>query len=96
MKTPDIPVEPISLLRCDSEFIPIVRSGAWTDIGFRSRMEDVYVCVDDFMHHYGLQHTSDGPNAFYGVLILSNLYSFNYQHLSFNTSSGSVGNTSIG
>lgn len=66
IKTPDIPVEPL-IEDCESEFLPIVRSGAWTDIGYRSNMEDVYVCLDDFMHHYGLQHSGEGPNAFYGV-----------------------------
>lgn len=46
--------------------MPVLRSGGWADIGSRSNMEDVYVCLDDFFHNYGL---SDGnrPNAFYGV-----------------------------
>lgn len=65
---PDMAVEPL-IAACESEFLPIVRSGAWTDIGFRSNMEDVYVRLDDFMHHYGLQHTGEGPNAFYGVRV---------------------------
>ncbi|EXB94130.1 putative protein phosphatase 2C 22 [Morus notabilis] len=52
---------------CQAQFVPIVRSGAWTDIGFRKSMEDVYVCVDNFMHAYGLKDLPDGPNAFYGV-----------------------------
>ncbi|GMI92845.1 DNA-binding protein phosphatase 1 [Hibiscus trionum] len=46
-----------------AEFIPIVRSGAWADIGIRTSMEDVYLCVDD----YGVKNFADGPNAFYGV-----------------------------
>ena len=50
-----------------SEFIPIIRSGAWTDIGFRTRMEDVYVCIDNFMDDYGLKSFTDRPSAFYGV-----------------------------
>ncbi|OMO52185.1 phosphatase 2C (PP2C)-like protein [Corchorus capsularis] len=50
-----------------AEFIPIVRSGAWADIGFRTSMEDVYLCIDDFMHDYGLKNFADGPSAFYGV-----------------------------
>ncbi|XWS70834.1 hypothetical protein CRYUN_Cryun03dG0083000 [Craigia yunnanensis] len=45
----------------------IVRSGAWADIGFRTSMEDVYLCVDDFVHNYGLKNFTDGPSAFYGV-----------------------------
>lgn len=49
------------------EFIPIVRSGAWADMGFRSSMEDVYLCVDNLMHDYGVENLSAGPSAFYGV-----------------------------
>lgn len=52
---------------CPSQFFPIVRSGAWTDIGFRSTMEDVYVCADNFVQDYGLENLPDGPSAFYGV-----------------------------
>ncbi|XP_031489604.1 probable protein phosphatase 2C 57 isoform X1 [Nymphaea colorata] len=48
----------------ESDFIPVVRSGGWADIGIRRTMEDVYVCFDDFLHdckHLG------SPSAFYGV-----------------------------
>ncbi|KAL9250446.1 putative protein phosphatase 2C 22 [Drosera capensis] len=62
-----VPIEQLSVTECEVDFLPIVRSGAWTDIGFRSSMEDVYVCLDDGMHHYGLDHISKGPYAFYGV-----------------------------
>lgn len=51
----------------ESEFIPIIRSGGWTDIGSRKSMEDVYVCVDNFMKDYGLKCFVDRPSAFYGV-----------------------------
>jgi len=54
---------------CQSDFFPTLRSGACADIGFRSSMEDVYVCVDNFMHDFGLKHCIDGPSAFYGVFI---------------------------
>ena len=51
------------------DFIPIIRSGAWADIGnFRPRMEDVYICADNFMSDYGLKNAIDGPISFYGVL----------------------------
>ncbi|XP_058074646.1 probable protein phosphatase 2C 57 isoform X2 [Magnolia sinica] len=52
---------------CETEFIPIVRSGGWADIGFRQSMEDVYVCVDNFMHDYGFNNFGEEPGAFYGV-----------------------------
>lgn len=55
---------------CESEFLPKLRSGACADIGFRSNMEDVYVCVDNFMLDYGLEN-HDGPSAFYGVFFYS-------------------------
>jgi protein phosphatase 2C family protein 2/3 len=58
----------------ESEFIPIVRSGACTDIGLRPKMEDVYVCVDNFTQKYGLKNMTDGPTAFYGVILFSYYY----------------------
>lgn len=68
-KTSDVPVEPGPSLE-DCESIPIVRSGACADIGLRTKMEDVYVCIDDFMLEYGLKNMTDGPSAFYGVILL--------------------------
>jgi hypothetical protein len=55
---------------CQSDFLPNLRSGGYADIGFRSSMEDVYVCVDNFMQDHGVnKHVIDGPSAFYGVYI---------------------------
>ncbi|KAL5975210.1 hypothetical protein ACLOJK_031889 [Asimina triloba] len=51
----------------ETEFIPIVRSGGWADIGFRQSMEDEYVCLDNFMREYGFSDITEEPNAFYGV-----------------------------
>ncbi|PON57946.1 Protein phosphatase [Parasponia andersonii] len=67
-KKTDVSVEAgVGAEDCPSQFFPIVRSGAWTDIGFRSTMEDAYVCADNFMQDYGLENLPDGPSAFYGV-----------------------------
>ena len=64
----DIAVENVHVVENHgAEFTSIVCSGAWTYIGFRTSMEDVYLCVDDFMHDYGLKNFADGPSAFYGV-----------------------------
>lgn len=52
---------------CKSQFLPVIRSGACADIGSRRSMEDVYVCVDNFVRDYALTNMADGPNAFYGV-----------------------------
>ncbi|KAM7256002.1 hypothetical protein ACFE04_011743 [Oxalis oulophora] len=53
----------------DDDYIPILRSGAWADIGFRTNMEDVYLCLDNFTRNYGLNHddVADVSVAFYGV-----------------------------
>ncbi|KAJ6924685.1 protein phosphatase 2C 22 isoform X1 [Populus alba x Populus x berolinensis] len=67
-KTLDISVKPnLGEEKHDADFVPIVRSGACADIGFRSSMEDVYIRADNFMSDYGLKNATDGPNAFYGV-----------------------------
>ncbi|KAI6680124.1 hypothetical protein NL676_034005 [Syzygium grande] len=64
----DIADDPMSgVWSCESEFLPVIRSGACADIGYRTSMEDAYVCVDDFVRDYGLTNMADGPNAFYGV-----------------------------
>ncbi|ONK59462.1 uncharacterized protein A4U43_C08F6670 [Asparagus officinalis] len=64
----DVPIETETCREsCDSDFLPIVRSGGWADIGFRRSMEDVYVCYDNLMHEFGLKKLEEGPNAFYGV-----------------------------
>ncbi|XP_058785841.1 probable protein phosphatase 2C 22 [Vicia villosa] len=49
------------------DFLPKLRSGGYADVGFRSSMEDVYVCVDHFMQDPGLNKHIGGPSAFYGV-----------------------------
>lgn len=67
LKASDIAVENGHVESHDAEFTLIVRSGAWADIGFRTSMEDVYLCVDDFMHDNGLKNFAYGPSAFYGV-----------------------------
>ncbi|CBI20977.3 hypothetical protein VitviT2T_004740 [Vitis vinifera] len=68
MKTTENSVESgLSVEDHETDFIPIVRSGAWTDVGFRKSMEDVYVCVDNFTSEYGFKNLNEEPNAFYGV-----------------------------
>lgn len=74
MKMSDVSAESGHCLEdCGSEYIPILRSGACTDMGFRTSMEDVYVCLDNFMEDYGLKSYIDGPNAFYGVFFFPHL-----------------------
>ncbi|KAF8046629.1 hypothetical protein N665_3575s0004 [Sinapis alba] len=52
------------------KFVPAMRSGAWSDIGSRSSMEDAYLCLDNLLDSYGLKDPDeDGgtSTAFYGV-----------------------------
>ncbi|KAG0458177.1 hypothetical protein HPP92_023334 [Vanilla planifolia] len=53
--------------RSEIEFMPIVRSGAWADIGSRQNMEDTYVCCNDLAGEYGFKNSGDGPYAYYAV-----------------------------
>lgn len=52
---------------CQTDFVPIVRSGGWADIGFRPSMEDTHVCVDNITLDYGISSFTEVPNAFYAV-----------------------------
>lgn len=63
----DASVEILNQEDCKAEFVPLVRSGAWADMGFRGSMEDVYICADSFVHDYGGKNPIQGPGAFYAV-----------------------------
>ena len=63
----------------ETEYIPILRSGGWADIGIRPSMEDAFVCCDNFMQDYGLKNFGEGPGAFYGVLFLGIIYCIQIQ-----------------
>ncbi|XP_019417776.1 PREDICTED: probable protein phosphatase 2C 22 isoform X2 [Lupinus angustifolius] len=68
VKLSDVSAEPGRVSEeCQSDFLPELRSGAHADIGFRSTMEDAYICVDNFMQNFGLKKHIDGPSAFYAV-----------------------------
>ena len=51
----------------ETGFIPIVRSKAWADKGVRTSIENVYLCVDNFMDDYGIENFTAEPISFYGV-----------------------------
>lgn len=70
-KTVDISIEPVvGEENHETEFIPVVRSGGYASIGIRTSMEDVFLCVDNFLFDYGLKNFTEGPSAFYGVCLL--------------------------
>ncbi|XP_073133869.1 probable protein phosphatase 2C 22 [Henckelia pumila] len=67
-RSSDIAIEQtLNVEDVETEFIPLLRSGAWADIGSRSSMEDVYVCADNMMNDYGQNDGDERPRAFYGV-----------------------------
>lgn len=50
-----------------TNFIPVLRSGGWADIGDRDCMEDTHICIDSFVDKFGFPPIEEGPGAFYGV-----------------------------
>ncbi|KAI9092789.1 hypothetical protein K1719_027586 [Acacia pycnantha] len=69
-KVSEVSAEPEPVIEdCKSEFLPNLHSGACADIGFRSSMEDVYLCVDNFLPNFGPKNHIDGPSAFYGFIV---------------------------
>lgn len=51
-----------------TDFMPVLRSGFWSDIGGRENMEDAHVCIADLAKTYGQSSFSrQCPVAFYGV-----------------------------
>lgn len=67
-KLSDVPLEPRTTTGDHAtEYLPILRSGAWADIGSRSSMEDVYVCTDNLMSHHRTASSNEGTHAFYGI-----------------------------
>ncbi|XP_065849332.1 probable protein phosphatase 2C 27 [Euphorbia lathyris] len=50
-----------------SNFMPVLRSGEWSDIGGRPYMEDTHVCITDLAKKFGYDLLRDESVAFYGV-----------------------------
>ncbi|KAL3630159.1 hypothetical protein CASFOL_023143 [Castilleja foliolosa] len=53
----------------DSGYMPMFRSGIWSEIGPKQYMEDEYICVDNLFEHLGSSAFNGFPSsgAFYGV-----------------------------
>lgn len=49
------------------DFLPILRSGEWADIGGRDYMEDTHVCIVDLAKKFGCGIVGDEAVSFYGV-----------------------------
>ncbi|URE18022.1 hypothetical protein MUK42_12258 [Musa troglodytarum] len=49
------------------DFVPVIRSGEWSDIGGRDRMEDTHVCISDLAKKFGYHSTDGSVISFYGV-----------------------------
>ncbi|KAL8168317.1 hypothetical protein V2J09_009816 [Rumex salicifolius] len=50
-----------------SQFLPIFRSGSFTDQGPKRSMEDEHICVDNLLDHLSSLENVPLPSAFYGV-----------------------------
>lgn len=48
-------------------FVPIIRSGDWSDIGSRQYMEDTHVCIADLAKSFGYPSVDNEAISFYGV-----------------------------
>lgn len=49
------------------DFVPVTRSGDWSDIGSREDMEDTHVCISDLAKKYGYHSPDQETVSFYGV-----------------------------
>lgn len=50
-----------------TNFVPMLRSGEWSDIGGRTYMEDTHICISDMGKKFGYHLPGDSPISFYGV-----------------------------
>ncbi|XP_062159672.1 probable protein phosphatase 2C 27 [Alnus glutinosa] len=48
-------------------FVPVLSSGEWSDIGSRSYMEDTHICIGDLAKKFGYNLLCDEVVSFYGV-----------------------------
>ncbi|XP_078434475.1 putative protein phosphatase 2C 47 [Wolffia australiana] len=48
-------------------FLPVFRSGSWSEMGPKSYMEDEHICIDNLTCHLGSEVDLPSPGAFYGV-----------------------------
>ncbi|KAL3376125.1 hypothetical protein AABB24_002858 [Solanum stoloniferum] len=51
----------------DSGYVPIFRSGSYSEIGPKPNMEDEHICINDLCKHIGSSKGLLSPGAFYGV-----------------------------
>lgn len=56
-----------------SNFLPVLRSGDWSDIGGRVDMEDTHICIADLAKNFGLNILGEDAISFYGVSSLTSL-----------------------
>ncbi|KAF2282787.1 hypothetical protein GH714_043146 [Hevea brasiliensis] len=49
-----------------TNFIPVLRSGEWSDIGGRLYMEDTHICISDLAKKFGYNLLREESVSFYG------------------------------
>ncbi|KAK6944410.1 PPM-type phosphatase-like domain [Dillenia turbinata] len=50
-----------------TNFLPVLRSGEWSDIGCRPYMEDTHICISDLAKKFGCNLLNKEAVSFYGV-----------------------------
>ncbi|KAI3827458.1 hypothetical protein L1987_01533 [Smallanthus sonchifolius] len=50
-----------------NNFIPVLRSGEWSDIGHRPYMEDTHICIPDLAKTFNNKFLGEETVSFYGV-----------------------------
>ncbi|KAJ9163015.1 hypothetical protein P3X46_022737 [Hevea brasiliensis] len=50
-----------------TNFIPVLQSGEWSDIGGRLYMEDTHICISDLAKKFGYNLLREESVSFYGV-----------------------------
>ncbi|KAG8639392.1 probable protein phosphatase 2C 27 isoform X1 [Manihot esculenta] len=50
-----------------TNFIPVLQSGEWSDIGGRPYMEDTHICISDLGKKFGYNLLNEESISFYGV-----------------------------
>lgn len=51
----------------NAEFVPVFRSGSYSEKGPKEFMEDEHICVDNLREHVDASKDFPSPGAYYGV-----------------------------
>ena len=66
-----------------NNFLPVLRSGVWSDIGGRPDMEDTHVCIPDLARSFGYAAHAEEAMSFYGVNSLNSPLLLLFRHVKY-------------